>query len=713
MNKAIAFFLFLLSSLFTNAQTSIWSGEKAVDWNTGTYEMISADKFSTAEVNDRVQFTFIVTGTPSSWPQIALMNSSWKTLPGCGNAQLSNGTTNYDITSYSYYITTDMLADLQAGGMIVSGAGYTLTDISLVKGEGSAGYENAVWIGQTDATQGWVAQSIPESSFGNAKTGNLLRLYYSDLKAGAMHTIVDSNWKAIDGYEFYTMSGLYYEYTIDATLLSKMQNGGIIINGTGYCLTHVDVLDAESLTTLSASVPVTDGWVFEGKNPTITMNITNPYDTDVEANVQLIVKTDKQDTYTTVSKAEDVPAGQSKGVSISFEAEPGFYCVTPVLNGDAVYTASAISSGKKVSAFIIGVEPEKVVSPTDKQDDFDAFWSNTKAELAKIAPEYTLTEITEKSTSKRKVYLLEYKSLPDAEGNEAIARAYYAEPVAGGQYPTVIHYQGYDSGGYDPWCMGGNDNPGYCELILATRGQLINNRPPYENTYGDWFQYGFGSKETYYYRGAYMDAVRAIDFLCTREKVDQSRLYAEGASQGGALTYAAAALTDHPFAAIAPSIPFMGDFPDYFQVASWPASAAFAQQKALGMSDEEMYAMLSYFDTKNLATRIQCPVIQTIGLQDNVCPPHTNMAPYNNLPTDVEKQISYNPLLMHTTPNSWWNTYFEFFKNYTTGIEEITWNMKPETLNLKPAPLFDLQGRQVLVPSKGIYIQNGRKVIVK
>ncbi len=42
-----------------------------------------------------------------------------------------------------------------------------------------------------------------------------------------------------------------------------------------------------------------------------------------------------------------------------------------------------------------------------------------------------------------------------------------------------------------------------------------------------------------------------------------------GGSQGGALTIAGAAL-DNRIKAIAPSIQFMGDFPDYFKVEAWP-----------------------------------------------------------------------------------------------------------------------------------------------
>ena len=131
-----------------------------------------------------------------------------------------------------------------------------------------------------------------------------------------------------------------------------------------------------------------------------------------------------------------------------------------------------------------------------------------------------------------------------------------------------------------------------------------------------------------------MDAVRVIDFLGTREKVQQYNIFAEGASQGGALTLAAAALCDGRINAIAPAVPFMGDFPDYFQIAPWPANVANAKRVQLGMTEEEMYCMLSYFDTKNLATMITCPVYMDFSLQDNVCPPHTNWASYNNLKSE-------------------------------------------------------------------------------
>lgn len=105
----------------------------------------------------------------------------------------------------------------------------------------------------------------------------------------------------------------------------------------------------------------------------------------------------------------------------------------------------------------------------------------------------------------------------------------------------------------------------------------------------------------------------------------------------------------------------MGDFPDYFQIASWPANVAFNCAEQKGLAPDQMYAFLSYFDTKNLAPGVTCPVIQTIGLQDPVCPPHTNMAAYNNF-SSTEKHLIVNPIGTHTVADSWYTTYPAFFR---------------------------------------------------
>jgi hypothetical protein len=45
-------------------------------------------------------------------------------------------------------------------------------------------------------------------------------------------------------------------------------------------------------------------------------------------------------------------------------------------------------------------------------------------------------------------------------------------------------------------------------------------------------------------------------------------------------------------------------------------------------------------------------------------------------------------------------------KRTSTGIA-------PSTFNFQPSAIYDLQGRRVSNPTKGLYIVNGKKVIVK
>ena len=154
----------------------------------------------------------------------------------------------------------------------------------------------------------------------------------------------------------------------------------------------------------------------------------------------------------------------------------------------------------------------------------------------------------------------------------------------------------------------------------------------------------------------------------------------------------------------------MGDFPDYFQMASWPASSANYKKNELGMTDEEMFRMLSYFDTKNLATMIKCPTYMNFSLQDNVCPPHTNWAAFNNL-VSTDKQYSVNPTLGHQGPANWRNEYSSFFSAHMKEPESIN------IIQVQPIhdnAIYNLWGIRVegtiSTQPKGIYIQNRRKI---
>lgn len=362
-------------------------------------------------------------------------------------------------------------------------------------------------------------------------------------------------------------------------------------------------------------------------------------------------------------------------VTVAGSTKKDYAMTTPENMDPGFYRAVCFVKSKNVRTFNFGVDPFEIVSAPDMQADFTQFWEDAKAQLAAVDMDAVLTEIPEKSSSARKVYLVEMYSVPDGlEGEPVKIRGYYCEPTDGEKHPVIMHFYGYDTQGTTAKCecpTGGTSN--YAEFYLSHRGQYLNNRPAStknpgvtedtENIYGDWFAYHFGDKDSYYYRGAFMDVVRAVDFMASRETSDMTHLFAEGSSQGGALSYACAALSNYPLTAIAPNVAFLGDYPDYFKIVDWPGSTAKAAAKKAGMTDEEMYAFLSYFDTKNLATRIHCAVLGTSGLLDGTCPPHTNIAPYN-LIDNPDKEYHFYPNMTHDYPKNWYTMIGNFWKKF-------------------------------------------------
>lgn len=335
-----------------------------------------------------------------------------------------------------------------------------------------------------------------------------------------------------------------------------------------------------------------------------------------EADVEVELMTDFGEYVAKVFKSVKFEDGAAT-LSFGLDYTPGFYkAVAYLVNEDG---------GKvELTRTNLGFDPEMISSPQDKQPDFDEFWSETLSELAATAPDYKFIPLKEHSNDVREAFRVEMKSF----GGEDISGLLYL-PVAEGKYPAMISYMGYGS---EVWYADPSSNPQMIEFMLCVRNQAFNRKSGEKD---DWCVRGLEDKDTYYYRGAFADAVRAVDLVCSLEKTDAARVFANGESQGGALTLVAASLDDR-IKAIAPSAPFLNDYKDYFALAHWPAGPILAAAKEKEMSDDDLYRILSYFDVKNFTDKIQCPVIMAIGLQDPVCPPHTNFAGYNHIKSQKE-----------------------------------------------------------------------------
>jgi cephalosporin-C deacetylase len=546
------------------------------------------------------------------------------------------------------------------------------------------------WSGRYELPDDWSGHfTISAKAFAEAEAGYVVRVEYCDWHTKPMLSFCNKSWKALDGFGAYVADHCSDEFALTASALAELQSGGMLVTGRDVTVTSIKIYKPAELIDLSPRVEVTDNWTFTDGHVAISLTADNPTAETLIEEAKVLVMTDQYRVVDTYRADITIASRSTATATVEFDAAPGIYrCV-------------AMVGRQPARTFCIAVEPEQIISAPDMQSDFEAFWSAAKAELATVEPEYTLTELTDKTTLSRRIYLIEMKSVADSTGVPATIRAYYAEPVGESTYPAIIHYPGYDGGTGTPFCPSGDDLIGYAELYCFVRGQGLNNRAPYENTYGEWRTYGLGSEDTYYYRQAYLDAVRFVDFMASRSCVDRRNIFVTGASQGGALSVAAAALDDRINAA-AVACTAMGDFPDYFKIQSWPGSVYRAAAAEIGLEDSEMMEILSYFDTKNLATMVGCPLMLNFSLQDTTCPPHTNLASYNNLPSSVEKSYTVNAELGHTTPGDWDDTVLQFFNAHLRGDYDTS---------LLGKARYNLLGQRVSDSYKGVVVVKGKTFI--
>ncbi|MEJ5145966.1 cephalosporin-C deacetylase-like acetyl esterase [Sphingobacterium sp. JUb78] len=375
-----------------------------------------------------------------------------------------------------------------------------------------------------------------------------------------------------------------------------------------------------------------DDYVFLGTDSiAIAPAIVNKGKEAVKAYLNITLTTDDGQLVNTQQVNVAIPGNGSlnAGVFGLKNPKPGFYQYKVSLQLD---------NGQKLEQQCnVGYEPEKISSPNDARADFDEFWKANKQALAAIEPDYQLILLPEQSRLDYDMYQVSMRSLD----NELIM-GYYAKPKKSGKHPVIVEYMGYGSKPYFP----NQSWDGFAYFVLSIRGQALNEKT---NRFGTWFTHGIFSQDEYYYKGAFMDVVRALDFVSSRTELDANRIAVRGSSQGGALSVVAASL-DTRVKALAIGIPFLSDYKDYFKIAPWPKSDVDNYLKQhTDISLDQVYKTLSYFDIKNLASRIRVPLIMGIGMQDHVCPPHINFAAYNQVQS--EKSWIAFPKYGHSTGN--------------------------------------------------------------
>lgn len=278
-----------------------------------------------------------------------------------------------------------------------------------------------------------------------------------------------------------------------------------------------------------------------------------------------------------------VAPSDSSFLSFTFGLEHGFYRVS--LFADNLLKERAV----------MAYEPEEMEFVKDSTFDVEYFYGDALKQAQRL-PLYALVEKQKKACGKlRDVYKVTVKST-----GGRYFEGYYLYPKKRGTYPVVIS------------CIGKNEelslpeadsNGERIDFVISPRKSLIHN-------------------ETYY-MGAYMDVIKAIDFVSSRKEADLRNIYLNGVGDGGAIVLAAAALDKR---------------------------AAAVTVYAPGYTNKGAVEGSRSYNVKNISEYIECPVVMGVGLEDEICPPPVNFEIYNSIKGRKEYYIFVEG---HCPPADW------------------------------------------------------------
>ncbi|MCZ2401778.1 acetylxylan esterase [Paenarthrobacter sp. Z7-10] len=265
---------------------------------------------------------------------------------------------------------------------------------------------------------------------------------------------------------------------------------------------------------------------------------------------------------------------------------------------------------------------------------FDKFWESTLAEARTIALEPVFQPV-----DSGLVVVDTFDVTFTGFGGTRVKAWLHVPAGATAPLPTVVEYVGYNGGRGLAHQNVLYASAGYAHFIMDTRGQgagsTVGQTPDDHadaglNAVSGRMTQGILDPATYYYRRLYTDAVRAVDAAAAHPLVDASRMVVAGASQGGGLCIAVAALSKRVVGAM-PDVPFLSHFSRAITITdNLPYGEIPAYLMRHRDQVQQVYRTLSFFDGVVLAKRAHVPALFSVALMDRTCPPSTVFAAYNH-----------------------------------------------------------------------------------
>lgn len=316
--------------------------------------------------------------------------------------------------------------------------------------------------------------------------------------------------------------------------------------------------------------------------------------------------------------------------------------------------------------FSVGFEPEKIGKGSPSPADFDEFWADARARLAREVPlDAQMVKVPERCTDGFDFYRISFATF-----NRRV-HGYMSIPKDKSKAPFPVDFE-VNAAGFGDWTnnMSGKDD------AICVRFSVYPFAPDWKwrksgleaeyKAMDDSLNARYGaprychagiteSRESYFFYPVILGIDRAVDWVAARPDVDRSHFRYHGTSQGGGFGFFLCGL-NRTFTRAAFYVPAITDTMGYLagRQSGWPQIVENNSSTPERRASAEKWA--PYFDGANFASRIRCPVRVAVGFSDTTCPPCAVYAAYNEIEVE-DKSIGNGIGMTHSCSEKFYSEF--------------------------------------------------------
>ncbi|MBQ2741444.1 MAG: acetylxylan esterase [Oscillospiraceae bacterium] len=287
---------------------------------------------------------------------------------------------------------------------------------------------------------------------------------------------------------------------------------------------------------------------------------------------------------------------------------------------------------------------KKKIFPQTNNQDFEAFWRKEIEQLRQKPVEITRKKLELPYDKTFTTYEIKFNT-----HDETVVDAFFSVPNDGKEkHPCVIVYHG---GGERKEIFADILATGACCFAMDVRSQGGTTVDKANYTSGDMLggimTRGILDKREFYMKNIYLDAIRAVDVVETLPEVDPERIVTYGASQGGALSITASALS-RKVKKCYTAVTSYCCIPQRVYSATGVFASTHSFLRTYPEYTDTAMDTLSYFDMNNMVSLLSVPSLFCVALADKICLPEYVYSAYAH--AECEKELLLVPFAPHCIP---------------------------------------------------------------